>query len=121
MPVSKKVMFGAFNVFNIIVTIFQIYYIIQAFQHFGVNNYASAILAFLLICFNSYFLSRLENTPITAVLKIVVSIACIAFIFVGAYLASHVHIVLAIILSIWTIIANVIIFLLSTNNQNKAP
>lgn len=116
MPVSKKIMFGAFNVFNIIITIFQIYYIIQAFQHFGLNNYVSAILAFLLICFNSYFLSRLENTPITAALKIIVSIACIAFIFIGAYLASHVHIVLAIILSIWTIIANVIIYLISTKS-----
>lgn len=118
MPLSKKITFGIFNVLNIIITIFQIYYIIQAFQYFGLNNYASAILAFLLICFNSYFLSRLENTPITATLKIVVSIACIAFIFVGAYLASHVHIVLAIILSIWTIIANVIIFFMSRKNKS---
>ncbi len=118
MPLSKKITFGLFNVFNIIITIFQIYYIIQSFHYFGLNNYVSAILAFLLICFNSYFLSRLENTPVTAILKIIVSIACIAFIFIGAYLASHIHIVLAIVLSIWTIIANVIIFMISRKNSN---
>ncbi len=116
MTLSKKITFGLFNVFNIIITIFQIYYIIQSFHYFGLNNYISAILAFLLICFNSYFLSRLVNTPITAALKILVSIACIVFIFIGAYFASHVHIILAIILSIWTIIANIIIYIISTKS-----
>lgn len=118
MPLSKKIAFILFNIFNIVITIFQIYYIIQAFQYWGVNNYISAILAFLLICFNSYFLNRLENNPITAVLKIIGSISCIALIFIGSYFASHIHLIFAILLSIWTIIANISIYLISNKKSN---
>jgi len=120
MTLSKKISFILFNIVNITMNIAQIYFIIQALQYFGLNNYLSSILAFVLICFNSFFLTKLTNTPLTATLKVICGLANIALVFIGAYYAAHLHILLAIILAAWSMIANTLIFFLTRNNHTQA-
>lgn len=120
MTLSKKITFIIFNIVNITMNIAQIYFVILALQYFSLNNYLSSILAFVLICFNSFFLIRLTNTPLTATLKVICGLANIALVFIGAYYAAHLHILLAIILAAWSMIANTLIFFLTRNNQAHA-